>query len=667
MFSKLLIANRGEIACRIIRTAQDLGIATVAVYSDADREALHVLMADESVHIGDNAPAASYLNIGVIIDAAKRCGVDAIHPGYGFLSENARFASACADNDIAFVGPPIAAIEAMGSKSAAKAIMHKAGVPLLPGYHGNDQDDATLQSAARDIGYPVLLKAAAGGGGKGMRVVADDDAFGDELAAARREASGAFGDETMLVEKYLAAPRHIELQVFADQHGNVVHLFDRDCSIQRRHQKIIEEAPAPGLSDTLRADMANAAIEAARAIDYVGAGTVEFLLDHDGAFYFMEMNTRLQVEHPVTEMITGVDLVAWQLSVANGATLPRTQEEIRQHGHAIEARVYAEDADNDFLPTSGRLDAVRLPAEDATTRIDSGVRGGDTVSVFYDPMIAKLIVHGDDRESARRRMLHALDDYLILGVTNNLAFLRRAIATAQFAQGGVTTGFIQDAAESLASAPAQRAACIAAAVLVWHQTRSAAGTGNQRWHEGRGWRANLPNTVPIALTIDGENAEVMLAFDHSAASPVGAHNDDKQSDISATVGETRLRLIIDGHSRDVAYVMRGGRGVLSIDGARHQFARATADTGEAKARHSDGNVRAPMTGRVVRVDCAEGDVVTAGQTLLVLEAMKMEHTLKAPLAGTIAAARVSVNQLVNGGDVLVTIDNDADDAKTDKE
>jgi 3-methylcrotonyl-CoA carboxylase alpha subunit len=400
VFRKILVANRGEIACRVIRTARRLGVGTVAVYSDADRDALHVAMADEAIHIGAPPPRESYLRADRIIEAARRTGSEAVHPGYGFLSENAEFAGACVEEGIVFIGPPAAAIEAMGSKSAAKAIMGQAGVPLVPGYHEADQSDERLRQAAVELGYPVLLKAVAGGGGKGMRLVSDDAGFDEALAAARREAAAAFGNDAMLVEKYLERPRHVEVQVFCDRHGNAVYLFERDCSVQRRHQKVIEEAPAPGMTPELRARMGQAAVQAALAIEYEGAGTVEFLLDPSGSFYFMEMNTRLQVEHPVTEMITGQDLVEWQLRVAAGEPLPRRQDELEVRGHAFEARIYAEDPDRDFLPATGTLDYLQAPRESDHVRVDTGVLQGDAVSVYYDPMIAKLITWDESRERA---------------------------------------------------------------------------------------------------------------------------------------------------------------------------------------------------------------------------------------------------------------------------
>jgi 3-methylcrotonyl-CoA carboxylase alpha subunit len=443
VFNKILIANRGEITCRVIRSARRLGIATVAVYSSADRNALHVEMADEAILIGDPPPRDSYLRGDMVLAAARRTGADAIHPGYGFLSENSDFCQQCSAEGVIFIGPPASAIEAMGSKSAAKRIMEQAGVPLVPGYHGDDQDSEILRAAANDMGYPVLLKAVAGGGGKGMRIVESADEFDRALAAAQREASKSFGNDVMLVEKYLRQPRHVEIQVFCDSHGNGVYLFERDCSVQRRHQKILEEAPAPDVDAKLRARMGEAAVEAANAIHYEGAGTVEFLLDRDGTFYFMEMNTRLQVEHPVTEMITGLDLVEWQLRVAAGETLPLRQDQLSINGHAFEARIYAEDPANDFLPVTGTLSYLQAPAESRHVRIDTGVRQGDEVSVYYDPMIAKLVVWDEDRNSALKRLCKALADYRISGMTTNVDFLYNLASSSPFQQADLDTGFIE--------------------------------------------------------------------------------------------------------------------------------------------------------------------------------------------------------------------------------
>ena len=501
MFTKLLIANRGEIACRIIHTARRLGIATVAVYSDADRNALHVQLADEAVHIGPAPARESYLVIKRIIDAALSTGAEAIHPGYGFLSENAGFARACADNGICFVGPPTGAIEAMGSKSAAKEIMGAAGVPLVPGYHGADQDPALLQAEADKMGYPVLLKATAGGGGKGMRQVWSADEFDAALAAAQREASASFGDATMLVEKYLTKPRHVEVQVFCDNHGNGIYLAERDCSVQRRHQKVIEEAPAPGMTAELRAAMGSTALQAAQAIDYRGAGTVEFLLDEDGSFYFMEMNTRLQVEHPVTEMITGQDLVEWQLRVAADENLPLSQEQLVLRGHAFEARIYAEDPDNDFLPVTGTLAYLRPPAESPHVRVDTGVQQGDEISVYYDPMIAKLIVWDESRERALQRLATALMDYRIGGTVTNLDFLYNLATAGPFQRAELDTGFIERHGALIfheQEQDLQRELPLAAlALLLYRQQQAAPGRSSDPWspwNSGNAWRLNEPPT-----------------------------------------------------------------------------------------------------------------------------------------------------------------------------
>ena len=443
MFNKILIANRGEIACRIIKTAKQMGVLTVAVYSDADKNSLHVHMADEAVYIGPSPSRESYLLGDKVIAAAKKTGAQAIHPGYGFLSENADFCRNCAAENITFIGPPVAAIEAMGSKSAAKNIMEKANVPLVPGYHGDDQSRDIIKKAADDMGYPVLLKATAGGGGKGMRQVWSEAEFDEGLEAAKRESMSSFGDDTMLVEKYLTQPRHVEIQVFCDNHDNAVYLFERDCSVQRRHQKVIEEAPAFSMSQELRAQMGESAIKSAQAIGYQGAGTVEFLLDIDGSFYFMEMNTRLQVEHPVTEMISGQDLVEWQLRVAAGELLPKTQEQLVLNGHAFEARIYAEDANNDFLPATGKLTLLKTPIESEHVRIDTGVRQGDEVSVYYDPMIAKLIVWDENREKALQRLAKALSEYRINGVVTNIDFLYNLATSAPFKAADIDTGFIE--------------------------------------------------------------------------------------------------------------------------------------------------------------------------------------------------------------------------------
>ncbi|MCY4601312.1 MAG: acetyl/propionyl/methylcrotonyl-CoA carboxylase subunit alpha [Acidobacteria bacterium] len=570
MFKKILIANRGEIACRVIGTARRLGIATVAVHSEADAAALHVALADEAVEIGPAPARDSYLRGDRIIAAARRTGAAAIHPGYGFLSENAGFAEDCAGAGLVFIGPGAAAIRAMGSKSAAKSLMEKAGVPVVPGYHGADQADDRLRAEADRSGYPVMLKPSAGGGGKGMRVVRDASQFDAALASARREAGASFGDAHMLIERFVTAPRHIEIQVFADAHGNALHLFERDCSVQRRHQKIVEEAPAPGLSEERRLAMGRAAVDAAKAVGYLGAGTVEFIVDAGGRFFFMEMNTRLQVEHPVTELITGQDLVEWQLLVAAGKPLPLSQGDLAINGHAIEARLYAEDPDRDFLPATGRLRRLRYPPAGRHVRVDTGVREGDPVSIHYDPLIAKLIAWDTDRAGALRHLQSALRETRIAGVTTNLAFLTAVAAHDAFAVGGVDTGFIDRHRGDLAATGDDPAA-----------------TGddpdpNSPWSSTGGWRLNAIGTVAP----------------HVAADPV----------------------------------RRADRAILAA-----------------------GGLTAPMPGRVTVVNVSEGDRVQRGDTLLVLEAMKMEHSIVAPADGVVERLHYGQGDLVDEGAELLVL------------
>ena len=518
MINKLLIANRGEIACRIIKTATTLGIKTVAVYSDADKNAMHVNMADEAIYLGASPSKESYLKAELIIEKSKELGVDAIHPGYGFLSENAKFATLCAENNIIFVGPPASAIEAMGSKSAAKKIMEDAGVPLVPGYHGDNQDELTLKAAADEMGYPVLLKAAAGGGGKGMRQVWSGSEFTQALNAAKRESMASFGDDHMLVEKYLTRPRHVEIQVFCDELGNGVYLFERDCSVQRRHQKIIEEAPAPNMSQEIREKMGEAAIKAAKAINYVGAGTVEFLLDEDGSFYFMEMNTRLQVEHPVTEMITNEDLVQWQLTVAEGKALPKTQHELVLSGHAFEARIYAEDPDNEFLPCTGTLNLLRPPVQTEVVRVDTGVREGDEVSVYYDPMIAKLVVWGESREIALKRLIHALNNYYIEGLSTNISFLKRVASHDAFQNAELTTTFIDKHSDSLFTSENERFSqsilpvMTLLTILKRPSHLSESDKSSVPWQKSGPWRCNAQHRETIDLLVKNEVISVTVTY-----------------------------------------------------------------------------------------------------------------------------------------------------------
>ncbi len=594
MFTKLLIANRGEIACRVIKTARRMGIATVAVYSDADANARHVRLADEAVRIGPAPARESYLQGGAIVAAAKATGAQAIHPGYGFLSENELFAAQCAEAGIVFVGPPAEAIRAMGSKSAAKALMERAGVPLTPGYHGDDQDPKLLAKEAARIGFPVLIKASAGGGGKGMRRVDAPAEFAAALASCQREAKSAFGDDRVLVEQYVLKPRHIEIQVFADTLGNCVHLFERDCSVQRRHQKVLEEAPAPGMTPERRAAMGRAAVEAAQAVGYVGAGTVEFIAHPDGRFYFMEMNTRLQVEHPVTEMITGVDLVEWQLRVAAGEPLPRTQAELSIDGHAIEARIYAEDPDRGFLPSTGTLVHLAPPPESASVRVDTGVEQGDAITPFYDPMIAKLIVHASDRDSALARMREALARYRIVGVANNVEFLARLIATRSFANADLDTALIEREHDALfppAAAPPDDVWLLAALAEVERDTAAAARAVDAAspWRALDGWRLNGSALRRLGF----RSGETMREVD-VAALPGGA-----------------WQLVLDG-TATVARAVPNGDGTMAATLGARRFAAAVVASGERRHVFVAGRAHALTHVDLLGVGGAEHDEEGAG-------------------------------------------------------
>jgi len=659
MFNKILIANRGEIACRVIRTARHLGIATVAVYSDADRDALHVRLADEAVHIGGAPARESYLVGQRIIEAALATGAQAVHPGYGFLSENAGFARACAEAGVVFIGPPPAAIEAMGSKSAAKRIMEQAGVPLVPGYHGTDQDPAVLRGAADAMGYPVLLKATAGGGGKGMRQVWSEAEFEEALAAARREALSSFGDDTMLVEKYLTRPRHVELQVFCDTHGNGVYLAERDCSLQRRHQKVIEEAPAPGMTPELRARMGETAVRAAQAIDYVGAGTVEFLLDADGSFYFMEMNTRLQVEHPVTEMITGQDLVQWQLLVAAGDDLPLTQDQLSIRGHAFEARVYAEDPDNDFLPATGVLGFLQPPEESEFVRVDTGVRQGDEISVYYDPMIAKLIVWDENRARALQRLATALARYRIGGTVTNLDFLYNLATCPPFAEADLDTSFItrhrdlifrerrQDLEGDLPRA--------ALALLLYQRQRQRADCASDHdpwspWQNGDAWRLNEPHSRRLRLHCHGQDHEVEVE-QLGAACRVRAA--DRETLLAGELTGDTLLLETEGHRQRGTLARTQDGFTLYLPGGACHFREVLPDTGEGDDTAAGAGFRAPMNGTIVALLTEPGQPVAKDEPLLVMEAMKMEHTIRAPGAGSVESFYYQPGDLVDGGAELL--------------
>ena len=665
MFDKILIANRGEIACRIMRTARRMGVKTVAVYSEADRDARHAAEADQAIAIGPAPARQSYLSIPALIDAAKASGAAAIHPGYGFLSENADFAEACAEAGIVFIGPPASAIRAMGSKAAAKALMAAAGVPLVAGYHGEDQSEARLAAAASEIGYPVLIKASAGGGGKGMRIVTTPGEFAASLAGAKREAASAFGDDRVLVEKYLERPRHIEIQVFADQHGNCVHLFERDCSIQRRHQKIIEEAPAFGLDAATRAAMGEAAIRAARAVDYVGAGTVEFI-SAGGTFHFMEMNTRLQVEHPVTEMITGLDLVEWQLRVAAGERLPRRQDQLAIAGHAIEARIYAEDPARDFLPATGIIRYLAEPAASAAVRIDSGVRAGDRVGVHYDPMLAKLIVHGDDRAAALARLRAALAEFVLIGVRNNLALLRAIASHPDFAAAAPDTGFIARHPDLLApSAAAAPPAVLAAAALHVLAGRSAAQARETRasadpaspWAARDGWRLHGQATEDVHLRAEDGDHRIAALWQAEGAYRLTLP-DGAAMEARGHADGARWRLILDGRQRGLTVVETEEALVVLDETGEYRFRVVAPGATAADEGEGDGRIVAPIPGYVRGVLVAPEAPVARGQALVVMEAMKMEITLTAPFAGRVGAVSAAIGAMVEEGQELVVITPD---------
>ncbi|WP_321503048.1 acetyl/propionyl/methylcrotonyl-CoA carboxylase subunit alpha [Breoghania sp.] len=638
MLSSLLIANRGEIACRIIRTARRLGLRTIAVYSEADRHALHVRLADEAVAIGAASASESYLDAGKIIAAAKQTGAEAIHPGYGFLSENAGFAEACAQAGIIFVGPPASAIRAMGLKDGAKALMEKAGVPVVPGYHGALDDPAFLKQKAYEIGYPVLIKAVAGGGGKGMRRVDKVVDFDDALQAAQREAQSAFGDPRVLIEKFVKNPRHVEIQVFADGHGNAVHLFERDCSAQRRHQKVIEEAPAPGMNDEVRKAMGEAAVAAALAVGYVGAGTVEFIADgsrglRPDGFWFMEMNTRLQVEHPVTELVTGTDLVEWQLRVASGEKLPMTQDELGLDGHAVEVRLYAEDPDNGFLPSTGRLDLLRLP-EGEGVRVDTGVEQGGEVSPFYDPMIAKVIALGPDREAAFERLSAALAKTAVAGPRTNLAFLRKLVDLPAVREGGFDTGLIDREIETLTGgAVSDETVALAVSML------SAPDAEERRYHP-QGWfdpwsvcdafQLSGDREVGLRVTVDGEEREVRRRWHNGVpVTPEGA------------MGE----------------VVRIENGVVALEGGRAvKVALADSLLRAAEDEGGHASVSAPMHGKVIAMLTEEGAEVVRGERLFIVEAMKMEHAVIAPRDGRVERVSAVEGDQVEEGAVIVVLE-----------
>ena len=643
MFKKILIANRGEIACRVAATARRMAIKTVAVYSDADAGAKHVAACDEAVHIGGSAPGESYLRWERIIEAARATGAEAIHPGYGFLSENEEFARACVKAGLIFIGPPASAIQAMGLKAESKQLMEKAGVPLVPGYHGSDQDPALLQREADRIGYPVLIKASAGGGGKGMRAVDKSEDFAAALASCRREAINSFGDDAVLVEKYAQRPRHIEIQVFGDTQGNYVYLFERDCSVQRRHQKVLEEAPAPGMTEALRREMGEAAVAAARAVNYVGAGTVEFIVEQlDGKmkFYFMEMNTRLQVEHPVTEAITGLDLVEWQFRVAAGEPLPLKQAQLKIHGHAIEARICAENPDKQFLPATGTLQVYRQPActrferADGGVRIDDGVREGDAISPYYDSMVAKLIVHGDTREDALARMDMALGEFHIVGLQTNVQFLRHVVASESFAKADLDTALIQrEAAVLFEQEKIGAPIAMAGAIAFTLQQEKALETADP-FSRRDGWRSHGPVSRSFEFEFHGQPHKAQLTYQHDGSLQLAL--DGQLLSLHIEPAADGLLVTLNGQRAHLQVYRLGEQVHLFSSGGATQITVIDLLAHAGVAQHEAGRLTAPMPGKVLSFAVQAGDKVSRGQALAVMEAMKMEHTIAAPADGVVA-------------------------------
>lgn len=652
MWQTLLIANRGEIACRIIRTAKALGIECIAIYSEADKHALHVQLADRAYYVGPSPSQDSYLNSKKIISIAKKAGAQAIHPGYGFLSENLAFADACQQANITFIGPPAAAIAAMGAKDAAKALMDKAGVPTVPGYHDANQDAKHLQAQAEKIGYPVLLKAAAGGGGKGMRVVNNSQQFSAALDSAKREAKASFDNDHMIIEKYLANARHIEIQIFTDQQGQGVYLFERDCSLQRRQQKIIEEAPASHFSQDLRQAMGETAVKAALAIDYDGAGTIEFLLSDDNQFYFMEMNTRLQVEHPITEMITGVDLVEWQIRIAQGEALPLTQSQLQIKGHAIEARIYAEDPQQDFMPSIGKIHALSWPNTSKHCRIDTGVQSGDQISMYYDPMIAKLIVWANTRELAIKHCQQALQASLIAGITSNIDFLQALLKSDAFNSGHYSTQTIEQQQTQLLTASqgtVTQALAMAAIYLCKPNTKA-----NNPWQQNDAWRMNLPaqqhielaNQAPMSVEFDNSYTYITLDAQKMMVENIVFNTDKEFLTITADID----------HQHHRANVYQHDKTLWVFTDTAHRFHLIDQQQQYAHLDSSGGHLNAPMPGTVVAILTETGSEVESGTGLMVIEAMKMEHTIHAPSAGLVKSIHYKVGDQVNEGDELLAFE-----------
>ena len=663
MFKKILIANRGEIACRVAATARRLGVKTVAVYSEADALAKHVQACDEAVLIGGPAPRDSYLQWQRILDAAKATGAEAVHPGYGFLSENEEFATACANAGLVFIGPPASAIQAMGLKAESKRLMEAAGVPLVPGYHGADQDPALLKREAERIGFPVLIKASAGGGGKGMRAVLKAEEFDAALASCKREAINSFGDDAVLIERYVQKPRHIEIQVFGDAQGDCIYLFERDCSVQRRHQKVLEEAPAPGMTAERRAEMGTAAVAAAKAVGYVGAGTVEFICEQDGRFYFMEMNTRLQVEHPVTEAITGQDLVEWQLRVASGEPLPLKQDQLRMYGHAIEARICAENPEAGFLPATGRLSVARWPAhvsfQRGDVRIDSGVGEGDAISPFYDSMVAKLIVWGEDRAQALARLDVSLRDTHIVGLQTNVAFLRRCAATNSFTKADLDTGLIERERSALFEQAGLPLTIGAAAVVAHTLAHEASLQTTDPWSRRDGWRMYGASARRFDLETGGSHHEVLLSRHHHGGMQLTVEGQAQAFAVNSSslenhelllgegLGQQRVMVKTYALGEQVAVFAPQGSALLTeIDPIAH------AGEGAAEA----GRLTAPMPGKMVSFLAQPGDTVTKGQALAVMEAMNMEHTINAPRDGVVAELLFAVGDQVGDGAELLRME-----------
>ncbi|TCB53092.1 acetyl/propionyl/methylcrotonyl-CoA carboxylase subunit alpha [Acinetobacter terrestris] len=654
MFEKILIANRGEIACRVIRSAKKLGIATVAVYSDADAQSQHVKLADEAIYIGESPAAQSYLQIDRIIQAAVDTGAQAIHPGYGFLSENDQFAEACQANNITFIGPPVAAILAMGLKATSKALMEKAGVPLTPGYHGSNQDAEFLKQQADGIGYPVLIKASAGGGGKGMRLVERSEDFLGSLASCKSEAKSSFGNDEVLIERYVINPRHIEVQVFGDSHGNYVHLFERDCSVQRRHQKVLEEAPAPLVSQDKLDAMRQAAIDAARAVDYVGAGTVEFIVEQDGTAYFMEMNTRLQVEHPVTEMITGVDLVEWQLRVAFGEPLPKLQDQLKIHGHAIEARVYAEEPEKGFIPAIGQISYLHYPEQNQHVRVDSGIVQGDEISSYYDPMIAKLIVWGENREAALLQMHHALGQFHVDGLGNNIAFLDRIIRCDSFKNAKLDTNLIQREDEflfkNIQSLQPELVVATALTELLLRFSKNKP-VSNPVWQSETLWRVNISPSYAIKLKLDETLVQVNISAEKEGF--VAEYQGEKFHISGQLLNANTAHFSINGKQDKIAFSQNAQGLTIFKNGQSHKFAYLNQKFSSEDAQSTEGNLKAPMPGVITQVLVAANDQVKKDDVLMTLEAMKMEYSIRAPHDGIIAASYFQAGDQVKAGDELV--------------